>query len=270
MAFLLSEPTFARFSRWLADEVGLHLPSQKRTLVQERIGKRLRALGMNSYEAYFTLVTSKEGLSERQQAIDLITTHETYFFREPRHFDLLKEQLLVGWPGERPLRIWSAACSTGEEVYSLGMLIHHALGDRCSWEILGTDISEGSLARARSGHYASGRLDGIPPHFLKAYLMKGMGPQAGTVLVSRALRQRVTFECLNLVGPLEAMKRLGLFDAIFLRNVLIYFDVPTKQEVVARVLERLRPGGYFFLGHSESLSGINSSVRAVAPAAYRK
>jgi len=270
VGFLLSEPTFARFSRWLAGEVGLHLPPQKRTLVQERIAKRLRALGMTSYEAYFKLVTSPEGLQERQQAIDLITTHETYFFRKPRHFELLQGRLLAGWPAGRPLRLWSAACSTGEEVYSLAMLLQHSLGDRCPWEILGTDVSEGSLARARTGHYANGRIDGIPPHFLRSYLLKGTGPQAGTLLVSRALRQRVAFEHLNLVGPPEAMKRLGLFDAIFLRNVLIYFDTPTKQEVVARVLERLRPGGFFFLGHSESLNGVNSSVHPVAPAAYRK
>lgn len=270
MVILLSEPTFARFSRWLSDEVGLHLSPQKRTLVQERIGKRLRALELKSFEAYFRLVTSPEGQVERQRAIDLITTHETYFFREPRHFKLLQERLLDGWPKDKPLRVWSAACSTGEEAYSLAMVLHHVLGEGSPWEILGTDVSEGSLAKARTGHYAHTRMEGVPPHFMKTYLLKGLGPQTGTVLVNRDLRQRVTFEHLNLVGPPEALRRLGLFDAIFLRNVLIYFDVPTKQGVVARVLERLRPGGFFFLGHSESLSGVNSSLQAIAPAAYRK
>jgi len=267
VGFLLSEPTFARFSRWLAGEVGLHLPPQKRTLVQERIAKRLRALGMTSYEAYFKLVTSPEGLQERQQAIDLITTHETYFFREPKHFDFLADSVLPALGRTRTPRFWSAASSSGEEAYSLAMVLADRLGGEAPWEVFGSDISREVVEKARGGVYAMNRIDGIPPDYLRRYCLRGVGSRDGTLQVDAALRRRVRFAQVNLNGNLAGV---GEFDVVFLRNVLIYFDLPTKRRIVERIVRQMRPGGWLFIGHSESLNGLDLGLRQERPTIYRR
>lgn len=259
----ITEAEFARLRDWLHAATGIHLGDGKRTLVTSRLAKRLRETGAGTFTAYLRLVAANA--TERQTAVDLLTTNETYFFREPKHFDFLQRTLATLPPGG-PVRIWSAACSTGEEPYSIAMLLDAHLRGR-PWEILATDISTRVIESARAGHYRMERARGIPPELLSRYCLKGTGRQEGTLLISRRLRERVRFEHANLNAPLPAY---GEFDMIFLRNVMIYFDMETKRDVVARLVTHLRPGGYFLVGHSESLNDVSRALQIVAPAIYRK
>jgi chemotaxis protein methyltransferase CheR len=168
--------------------------------------------------------------------------------------------------GSGTFRVWSAACSTGEEPYSIAMVLSDCMGSR-PWEVVGSDISTRVLQSARAGHYTMERARHVPQEFLRRYCLKGLGDQQGTVLVERGLRQRVNFMQLNLIAPLPA---IGSFDFIFLRNVMIYFNGDTKRQVVARVLSALKPGGYFCIGHSESLHEVNDTLKQVMPSVYRK
>lgn len=256
---------FKRFRDWLHDTAGITLADHKRSLLMGRLGRRLSACGVRDYGAYFDLLMSGRVPGEMQVAIDLLTTNETYFFRESAHFDFLREQVLPALqPG--PLRIWSAASSSGEEAYTLCMVLAETLGTGRRWEVFGSDLSTRVLECARLGHYPMTRAEHIPRALLHRYCLKGTGRQAGTFLVERELRARTEFRQINLIEPLPD---LGLFDVVFLRNVMIYFDMKTKREVVARVLERMRPGGWLFVSHSESLNGVNAALEMVRPSIYR-
>jgi len=262
----ISDIEFDRFQRFIYDAAGITLSPAKKAMVCGRLSKRLQAHNLGSYGEYFSLLSSGKATGEMQTAIDLLTTNETYFFREPKHFDLLRKLALEAASRRQPFRVWSAACSSGEECYSIAMVLADCLGD-AQWDVLGSDISTRVLQRARTGHYVLERTRHIPADYLKRFCLKGMGEQDGTLLVDRQIRSRVSFTQVNLNNSLP---QLGSFDVVFLRNVLIYFNVETKQKVVARVLEQLKPGGYFLVGHSESLNEINTSVRQVAPSVYRK
>ncbi|MFC0679943.1 CheR family methyltransferase [Lysobacter korlensis] len=259
----ITAPEFDALSRWLYDNAGIHMTPAKQPLVTSRLSRRLRDLELGTFTEYLRRLGSDS--EERQVALDLLTTNETYFFREPRHFQFLKA-LLPQLPAQPPVRIWSAACSSGEEPYSIAMTLSEVLPHR-PWEVLGTDISRRVLEAARTGHYKLERARDIPPALLSRYCLKGTGPQTGTLLVSRTLRSRVKFEPVNLNAPLPDF---GTFDVIFLRNVMIYFDEPTKREVIARMLPLLRPDGHFIIGHSESLNGITTALRPLAPSIYRR
>lgn len=254
---------FEALRRWLHTNAGISLTAAKQPLVTSRLAKRLRELGLSTYTEYLRRLGADA--AERQAALDLLTTNETYFFREPRHFEFLRG--ILPTLAQSPIRIWSAACSTGEEPYSIAMLLADALPAHRQWEILGTDISSRVLDAARSGHYRLERARNLPPAMLSKHCLKGTGPQSGTLLVRRELRARVRFEPINLN---ETLPDFGQFDVIFLRNVMIYFDDATKREVVARLVPMLRPGGHFLIGHSESLNGLTTSLRAVAPSIYRR
>lgn len=257
----ITDQEFGRFQRFMREAAGIHLSPAKKALVSGRLARRLQALGLETFGDYHALIAGRHG-GETQTAIDLLTTNETYFFREPQHFDLLREVA----PRVAPLRVWSAASSTGEEAYSAAMVLADAVGlDR--FEVVGTDISARVLERARSGHYAMERARQVPPETLRRWCLKGQGAQAGTLLVDRALRARVRFLHANLNETLPA---LGAFDVIFLRNVMIYFDADTKRRVVERVVSLLKPGGWFLIGHSESLTGVCDDLQPVAPAVFRK
>ena len=262
----LSAGDFARFQRFILDAAGITLSASKKALVSGRLAKRLAHHGIASYGRYLDLLDSGEDAAEVQTAVDLLTTNETYFFREPKHFELLREQARRALDERRTLRVWSAASSSGEEAYSIAMVLDDVLGS-APWEVLGTDISSRVLRRARAGHYPEERTRHIPPAYLKRYCLRGIGEQQGTLLVTRELRQRVRFAPLNLNEPLP---RLGPFDLVFLRNVMIYFSAETKREVVARVIGPLAPGGLLCIGHSETLNDISQAVQQVAPSIYRK
>jgi chemotaxis protein methyltransferase CheR len=264
----ISEREFARFQRFILDIAGITMSDAKKALVSGRLAKRLHHFGLDSYDAYFELLAGGRHPEETQIAVDLLTTNETYFFREGRHFDVLREAALAhAAAGNAPFRVWSAACSSGEEPYSIAMVLAHTLGG-APWEVTASDISTRVLARARIGHYPMERAAHVPPEYLKRFCLKGIREQEGTLLVDRALRQRVQFRQVNLNTQLPA--ELGMFDMVFLRNVMIYFSAETKRQVVARVTSRLKPGGQFIIGHSESLHEISDAVRPVAPSVYRK
>jgi chemotaxis protein methyltransferase CheR len=261
----LNDNEFAQFQRFIFDAAGITLSGAKKALVSGRLAKRVQHHQLSSYGDYLKLLTSGRAAAEVQTAVDLLTTNETYFFREPKHFELLR-RLAEAAPRGQPFRVWSAACSTGEEVYSLAMVLEDCLGAG-NWEVLGSDISTRVLERARSGHYPLERTRHIPPDYLKRFCLRGVDEQQGTLLVQRPLRQRVRFQQVNLNS---ALPQLGMFDVIFLRNVMIYFSGDTKRQVVGRVLSLLKPGGCFCIGHSESLNDITGAVRAIAPSMYRK
>ncbi|MGZ4958456.1 MAG: CheR family methyltransferase [Methylomonas sp.] len=263
---VLQKHEFVWIRDYLYQHVGIVLNDGKQALVAGRLEKRLRFHGFASYSEYFHLLGRSGFEQETTMAIDLLTTNETYFFREHKHFDFLRSHFFPLHPADRLIRIWSAASSSGEEAYTLAML-----AAECSktgqWEIIGTDISTRMLEKARQGLYSLNAAEKIPRELLRKYCMKGKGEYDGFFLINSALRSRVKFMQVNLI---DTLPKLGLFDVIFLRNVMIYFDMPTKQKLVERIQQALRPGGYFIVSHSESLNGINSELQMISPSIYRK
>ena len=263
----ISDQEFALFQRLIYKIAGISLSDSKKVLLVGRLQKRLRHYQLDSYSQYYRMLANGEHPEELQVMVDLLTTNETYFFREPKHFDFLRQHILRGWRGERPFRVWSAASSSGEEAYTIAMVLADTLASK-AWEIVGSDISTQVLDKARQGHYPMTRIDGIPRPFLSKFCRKGVRSQEGTFLINAELRARVNFLQVNLTQPVTA--DVGLFDVIFLRNVMIYFDNDTKRRVVSHLLPHLRPGGHFIIGHSETLNGIVSSLNQVSPTIYRK
>lgn len=261
---VLNDQEFAQFQRLIFDIAGIHLAPAKKVMVAGRLGRRIRAHNLTSFGDYFRLIQQRE--DERQLAVDLLTTNETYFFREPKHFEFLRGRILPGLRRGEPLRVWSAACSSGEEPYSIAMLLAAELG-MSGWELLASDISTQVLAKARGGLYPMSRTELIPRDYLQRFCLKGVGEQAGMLLVDKPLRERVGFRQLNLNNTLPS---LPPFDLVWLRNVMIYFQLDTKREVVRRVAQQLKPGGYLFIGHSESLNGLDVGLELVQPSIYRR
>lgn len=262
----IADVDFAQFQHFINDATGISLTDAKKELVSNRLAKRLKHCGVATYGEYFRLLELGESPLELQMAIDLLTTNETYFFREPKHFAFLGKQLKTAPRQSHPLRVWSAAGSTGEEAYSIAMLLEDIAQGR-PWEVLSSDISARVLERAQRGHYSTARTQNIPADYLKRFCRRGQGEYEGTLLIERSLRSKLRFMRVNLNAPLPP---LGLFDFIFLRNVLIYFDINTKRKVVAQVLNSLRGGGWLLIGHSETLAGVNDTLEQVAPAIFRK
>ena len=262
----ITEAEFLSFQRFIYEAAGITLSASKKALVSGRLAKRLAQRQLDSFAAYLRLLQLPQERAEVQTAVDLLTTNETYFFRESRHFDLLRQLALAARGRAAPFRIWSAACSSGEEAYSMAMVLEDCLPGQ-AWEVFGSDISTRMLVRAKTGHYPLERTRHIPPDYLKRFCRKGVGAHEGTLLIDRRLRDRVQFAQVNLNVDLP---RLPSFDVVFLRNVMIYFSNDTKRQVVRRVLSALKSGGHFCIGHSESLNDINDDVRTLAPSIYSK
>lgn len=266
-AAAITPQEFALFQRLIYKIAGISMSDEKRVLLVGRLQKRLRHHALDSFTAYYRMVSSGEHPEELQTMVDLLTTNETYFFREPKHFDFLRDEVLSRHAGPAAFRVWSAASSTGEEAYTLAMLLAaHLRG--APWEIVGSDISTQVLEKARRGHYPIDRNEGIPEAFLKKYCLKGVRSQEGTFLISGDLRKNVSFHHINLTQPVT--ENIGKFDVIFLRNVMIYFDMETKRQVVQNLMPRLQSGGYFIIGHSETLNGISEGLCQIRPTIYRK
>jgi chemotaxis protein methyltransferase CheR len=262
---------FLLFRQWLYDEAGIQLADAKQALVAGRLGKRLRVLSMNSFRQYFDYIQGAGStpsrtdaqLEEHQIALDLLTTNETYFLRENAHFDFLKNKVLPLWK-ERPLHCWSAASSSGEEAYTLAMLLaDHHVG---KWKITGTDLNSGVVKLGQQAMYSMDRAKNIPRPWLQKYCLKGIEDKVGTFRMASMIRQQVNFKQANLQ---HAQHGIGPFDVIFLRNVMIYFDVASKKKVLANVIERLKPDGFLLVGHAESLNGISDRIRLVSPSIYK-
>ena len=262
----ITDQEFDQFRKLIYRIAGISLSDAKRILLVGRLTRRLRHYGFDSFGDYYRYLTADAHADELQIMVDLLTTNETYFFREPQHFDFLAD-----FAGKRrgrptPFRIWSGASSSGEEAYSMAMTLAEALPEG-SWEVFGSDISLTVLEKARAALYSMERIDGIPQAFLRKYCLKGVRDQAGNILIAPELRRQVRFAQINLTLPIHGV---GEFDAIFLRNVMIYFDVETKRRVVENMLPFLKPDGVFVVGHSESLNGISERVQAVRPTIYRR
>lgn len=262
----ITDQEFTQFQRFIFESAGITLSSSKQALVSGRLAKRLSVHRLETFNDYFQLLVSGHHLDEVQMAIDLLTTNETYFFREIKHFDFLRQQALAARGKAGMFRVWSAASSSGEEAYSIAMVLADCLGDG-PWEVLGTDISSRVLHSAARALYPMERARHMPPAYLRRFCLKGQGEHEGALLIERNLRHRVHFRQANLNTSLP---ELGQFDIIFLRNVMIYFSDDTKRQVVSRVVAPLRPGGHFCIGHSESLNDISQAVRPVAPSIYCK
>ena len=261
---------FALFQKLVHEEAGIWLGPQKAALVRARLARRLRELQLGSYGEYYEVVRER-GDAELAVLLDCIATNETRFFREPRHFEFLGGQVLPRWREEaargtrtRTLRVWSAACSTGEEPYSIAMSLAWHLPD-WSIEILGSDLSTKALSRAAAGVWSMERADEIPQHYRKSFMLRGHASNEGKMAARPELTSLIRFARINLSH--ETYPVSGRFDLIFCRNVLIYFDAPSKKRVIERLLDRLDPAGYFFLGHSESLSN-SDRVRVAGPTVY--
>jgi chemotaxis protein methyltransferase CheR len=264
-AIPLDEDSFARFSQFIHERAGISLAPHKRQMVSARLQRRLRHLRLRSFDDYLKHVFEPGQDLERQHLVDLLTTNETYFYREPAHFDYLREHLLPSFRG-RPMRVWSAACSSGEEVYTLAMVLAEGLG-MGDWQVLGSDISSRMVGVARLGLYPLERAKHLPDAWRGKYCLKGVRTQAGNLLIDPRIKSRVSFEEHNLKRPRSDSRQ---FDLVFLRNVLIYFDIPTKQLVIDALTRSIRPGGHLFISHVESLHGIATRLTAVRPSIFRK
>lgn len=266
MLCTITEPEFQKFKKLIYDLAGITLSDAKRALIVSRLSKRLHHYKLNSFSEYYHLISDGEHIEERQVLVDLMTTNETYFFREPKHFELLAKVAREYKAAGSTMRVWSAAASTGEEAYSIAMTLAEHLGPS-GWDVYGTDISGRVLERASGGLYPLEAAKRIPAHYLNKYCLKGVRSQEGYLLVADAIRRNVRFQQLNLH---KAWGGIGMFDVIFLRNVMIYFDTPTKQKLLQRLHAHLNTEGYLFIGHSETLNQISRDFESLLPAVYRK
>ena len=263
----ITQQEFVLFQRLIYKIAGISLSDAKQVLLVGRLSKRLKQYGLSTFAEYYRMLASGDNPEELQTMVDLLTTNETYFFREPTHFDFLRNEIVAKRNNPATFRVWSAASSSGEEAYSIAMTLAETIPSG-AWEIIGSDISTKVLAAAAAGHYSLARTDGIPPGYMRKYCLKGVRSHAGTFLIAPELRKKARFFQINLMHPVEA--DIGDFDVIFLRNVMIYFDPETKTRVVHNLLPRLKKGGYLIIGHSETLTGITDRVIGVRPTIYRK
>lgn len=262
-ADLLGEQEFALACRLIADYAGIKLSPHKRQMVHNRLSRRLRARGVHDFAEYLRLVQS-EPSGEREAFVNALTTNLTSFFREPHHFDILRARAEQHRQRERrPLRVWSAACSTGEEAWSIAMTLRES---GCPAQVLATDIDTEALDTASAGLYASERTAALPHDKLKAHWLRGVGENAGWASVRPELRSLVTFAPLNLQSP--AWPAMEPFDAVFCRNVVIYFDREAQLALLERFTTVLRPGGLLAVGHAESFPAMHPAFRACGRTAY--
>jgi chemotaxis protein methyltransferase CheR len=266
-ALALNDQEFGLFRDLFYELAGVSLSATKKPLVVGRLSRRLRDLRLSSFSDYFRFIMEGEDQAERQILVDLLTTNETYFFREEKHFDFVRDEVVPSVNRSRPFRAWSAASSSGEEAYTLAMVLAEGLGREVDWRILGTDINHSVLAKARKGVYPIEAMNRIPRSHLVKHCLKGVGKHQGTIAIDPDIQSRIAFEQMNLNG--NWMHREA-FDLIFLRNVMIYFDHDTKQRLIQRLQNALRPGGYLFVGHAEGLTNINTELKLVKPSIYRR
>ena len=270
----MTDKEFKRLSDFIHSEVGIKLPSSKKVMVEARLQKRLRTLGMPGYRQYYEFLFSPKGLDEELvHLIDVITTNTTEFFREPRHFEVLTQDVLPAWRAAygpaRPFRLWSAGCSTGEEPYTLSIVLsefaQRMQGFR--FAIMATDISTRVLSLAQNGVYPEERLAKMAMELKRRYFLRSKDKSRKLVRLVPELRKAIDFRRLNFMEPFSFPEPL---DTIFCRNVMIYFDRATQEQLLQKFCMQLRPGGYLFIGHSESLTGMDLPLRQHAPTVYKK
>ena len=276
----ISPEGFARFCQYITGELGIKMSAAKLPLLQSRLQRRLRVLGLASLEQYREhLFNSAEGDEERIHFINAITTNKTDFFREPVHFDYLTQTALTNLDPDQAaslkslswrVNVWCAGCSSGEEPYTLSMVLSEFAQKRPGFDfsILATDISTRVLEHAQLGIYQEERIEPVPAALRSKYLLRSKDRAQGKVRIIPQLRRKIAFRRLNFMDAHYAVKET--FEIIFFRNVMIYFDKPTQEDVIHKLCRNLVPGGYLFVGHSESLAGLNLPVVPVGSAIYRK
>lgn len=266
----IRDDEFALFQALVCGQAGIALGPHKKPLLVSRLSPRMHALGVRSFSEYYRRVTAPDGEAELLQMLDCICTNETRFFREPGHFEFLKGALspALSRGAPRRIRVWSAACSTGEEPYSIAMtMLHHLPAMGFPIEIVASDLSTRALERAQRAIWPLARAAEIPSEYCQAYMLRGIGAQQGNMKAAPEIRRMVSFRRYNLIQPTEP--RLGRFDIIFCRNVLIYFNAQTRAAVLSKLLDCLNPQGYLFLGLAESVSGVKDRLQTVMPSVYR-
>jgi len=275
--YAMNDKTFNRFSMFIQDELGIKMGSNKKIMLQARLMKRLRALELSSYEEYYDYLFSSSGQQQELSFfVHQVTTNKTDFFREPAHYRYLMEVALPNltsgkrYSARTPMRIWSAACSTGEEPYTLAMVLseYAELHEAITFYILATDISPQVLETASQGIYEESHIEQIPLHMQTKYLLRSKDKNKKLVRIAPELRSQVLFQWMNLKNqPFSFEKNM---EIIFCRNVIIYFSRSTQEKVLRQLCNQLLPGGYIFMGHSETLAGLDLPINQVAPTIYRK
>nr|WP_029894649.1 protein-glutamate O-methyltransferase [Desulfohalovibrio reitneri] len=270
----LREKDFKRFAAFIHDECGIKMPPTKRTMLEARLQKRLRVLGLADYAEYCEFVFSPEGMeTELHHLLDVVTTNTTDFFREPKHFETLANVLLPQWSAatgnRREYRVWSAGCSTGEEPYTLAMVLsdYAESSEGFDFKVLATDISTRVLQHAAKAVYTVDKVSKVPQRLKSRYLLRSKDRTKQLVRMVPEVRRRVIFRRLNFMGDFKLKKPR---DAIFCRNVMIYFERPTQEKLLGKLCDNLIQGGHLFIGHSESLTGLDLPLEQVAPTVYRR
>ncbi|WP_073123584.1 CheR family methyltransferase [Reichenbachiella agariperforans] len=272
---MLNPEQFIQLSEFITTNYGIKLPEHKKVMVEGRLQKRLKELQLESFAEYIDLVLGHEETEEVVHMINAVSTNKTDFFRESAHFDFMNEVLLPSLFAEKragDIKIWSSAASTGEEIYTIAMVMEefmkkHKLTHR-SYRILGTDISVDALHTAINGVYNIARLINMSQQLKKEYFLKSKDLNKPIVRVKPELRAKTAFGRLNLMD--EEYKLEDTYDIIFCRNVLIYFDRENQDKVISRLVKKLKPGGYLFVGHSESLFRTATNLKLVKPTIYQK
>ena len=271
----ISDREFILYRKLIYSKAGIWLSPTKKAFLEARLSRRLRELGMDSFQAYYQYVTQNPDGSELEQLLDRVSTNETHFFREPRQFEFLEQQIFPDWKAQgdsglrpRRIRVWSAGCSTGEEPYSLAMILldHFPRGSRWEIEIIATDLSSRVLKSAQKAVWSIVKAKEIPQSYLKRFMLKGTGSQQAYMKAGTEIQAIIRFQQLNLNDDHYAVPEP--FDLIFCRNVLIYFDAASRARVVYRLVNRLAPGGFLLVGHAESLNGVSDRIRHVRPTIY--
>ncbi len=267
----LSDTEFAKLSKFIYTEYGIKMPPEKRIMLQSRLQKRLRALKIYSFKEYIDYVFSKEGTNEIIHMMDVVSTNKTDFYREPAHFEYLRDVILPELcEVKKSIKLWSAGCSSGPEVYTLAMELSEFAIKNAGFDfsILGTDISTLMLKKAYSAIYVEDMVQMIPLELKRKYLLKSKDKEKKQVRVNQALRKKAKFQRVNFMDDSYPVNEQ--FDIIFCRNVLIYFDRDTQEKVINKLCRHLRQGGYFFLGHSESITNIEVPLKHIKPTVYTR
>ena len=264
----MDQATFHKFREIIYEKSGITLGKGKEALVSARVGKRMRTIGMQDYRKYLRYVMEDTSGEEVIQLLDVISTNVTQFFREAAHFEFLREAF-QSWlaKGQRRFRLWCAAASTGEEPYTIAMTLREAAeGRSADIKLLATDISTRVLASCCQGTYRQDKMESVPPLLRDRYFTRHQDDGTIAYTVKPALRNMIVFKRLNLAKPPFPMR--GPLDAVFCRNVMIYFDNDIRKNLLAEIRRLLRPGGYLMVGHAESLTGMLSSMKVVRPSVY--
>jgi len=270
MDYVISDKDFALFSKLVYDKTGINLAQgNKKQLLQSRVNKVLRKRNIATYRDYYDIVKNDETGRELEEFINLISTNVTQFFREEKHFDFLKEVWFkdFDFKHSQHVKIWCSASSTGEEPYTIAITMQELLGDKYGYDIFASDIDTTVLQRAAKGVYPVSSVEKMDKHLVKKYFQEGKNDAAGYVKVKDILKKHVKYQRLNLIEPFRLPTT---YDIVFCRNVMIYFDTPTKQSIVYKFFDVMNNGAYLMIGHSESLNGFKHPFKYVQPATYRK